>query len=123
MKRLIFVMGVTFAVTLAVVITNRLSDEALALIAGIVLGALAGIPTSLMAILAFQRSRRDPAGTQPNGLPHGAAAPGPQPPIFIVTGSGAQPVLPPHYAPDPASTLALRGERTFTIIGEEATEQ
>lgn len=121
MKRLILVMGVTFAVTLAVVITNRLSDEALALIAGIVLGALAGIPTSLMAILAFQRSRREPAGTQPNGLPHGGS---PQPPIFIVTGAGAQPALPPAYpSPGPASALALRGERTFTIIGEEATEQ
>ena len=56
-----------FAVTLAVVVGRRLSDEALAVLAGAVCGVGAAIPTSLL-IVAVSR-RRDERRVQPP-VPH-----------------------------------------------------
>ena len=46
---------VAFAVTLALVIGHRLSDEALAVLAGAVCGVGAAIPTSLLVVVVSRR--------------------------------------------------------------------
>jgi hypothetical protein len=100
-----------FAVTLAVVIGNRLSDQALAVLAGAVCGVGAAIPTSLL-IVAVTR-RHDESRARPTMYP--PAPQGAYPPVVVVAPPGAQQVpnawnaLPPSFnAPVP---------RQFTVVG------
>jgi len=63
-------MALAFAVTSAVVIGNRLSDEALAVLAGAVCGVGAAIPTSLLVVAVSRwrdepRERVQPGATSP----------------------------------------------------------
>lgn len=95
-----------FAVTLAVIIGNRLSDEALAVLAGAVCGVGAAIPTSLL-IVAVTR-RRDEPRAQPT------MSPGPYPPVVVVTPPGGQ----PHDAwSGLPSLLRAPMQRDFTVVG------
>lgn len=95
-----------FAVTLAVVVGNRLSDEALAVLAGAVCGVGAAIPTSLL-IIAVSR-RRDEQRVQPS-TPQGV-----YPPVVVVTPPGG------HWPNDwntLPSALAAPTQRHFTVVG------
>jgi len=99
---------VAFAVTLAVMVGNRLSNESLAVLAGAVCGVGAAIPTSLL-IVAIARRRDEPRNVQP-AMPQGA-----YPPVIVVTPPGV-----PQQAGD-WNTLppSLRApvQRQFTIVG------
>ena len=100
--------AMAFAVTLAVMVGRRLSDEALAVLAGAVCGVGAAIPTSLL-IVAVSR-RRDERRVQ-------APAPqqGPYPPVVVVAPPVGQQrpndwnVLPP--------SLTAPVQRHFTVVG------
>jgi hypothetical protein len=102
-----------FAVTLAVVVGNRLSDEALAVLAGAVCGVGAAIPTSLLIVSVSRR--RDEQRVQPP-----APSQGVYPPVIVVTPPGSQQrpndwnMLPPSFAaPSP---------RQFTVVGGAPVE-
>lgn len=95
-----------FAVTLAVVVGNRLSDEALAVLAGAVCGVGAAIPTSLLIISVSRR--RDEARVQP-------PTQGVYPPVIVVTPPGSQ-QRPNDWAMLPPS-LAAPVQRQFTVVG------
>jgi anti-sigma factor RsiW len=103
--------ALTFAVTLAVVIGNRLSDQALAVLAGAVCGVGAAIPTSLLVVVVSRRrdERRVPLSAQPS-MQHGV-----YPPVVVVAPPGGQQrvgdwnaLSPPLTAPTP---------RQFTVVG------
>jgi hypothetical protein len=104
-----------FAVTLAVVVGSRLSDESLAVLAGAVCGVGAAIPTSLL-IVAVTR-RRDELrhlgergrATQPT------ASGGPYPPVVVVTPPGRQ-QWPDGWNALPSS-LNAPTQRHFTVVG------
>jgi len=98
---------VAFAVTLAVVVGNRLSDEALAVLAGAVCGVGAAIPTSLL-IVAVSR-RRDEPRVQP------AVGQGIYPPVIVVAPPGGQ-QRPGDWTALPPSLRAPM-ERHFTVVG------
>ena len=98
-----------FAVTLAVVVGNRLSDESLAVLAGAVCGVGAAIPTSLL-IVAVAR-RRDEPRVQPT-MPQGA-----YPPVVVVTPPGGQ-QRPNTWDAFPPS-LSAPMQRHFTVVGDE----
>ena len=98
-----------FAVTLAVVVSNRLSDESLAVLAGAVCGVGAAIPTSLL-IVAVAR-RRDEPRVQPT-MPQGA-----YPPVVVVTPPGGQ-QRPNTWDAFPPS-LSAPMQRHFTVVGDE----
>ena len=103
--------AMAFAVTLAVVIGNRLSDEALAVLAGAVCGVGAAIPTSLL-IVAVSR-RRDDARAQPMMY-----QPQPQssyPPVVVVAPSGGQQGANMWNALPPSFNVPTR--RHFTVVG------
>jgi hypothetical protein len=100
--------GLGFAVTLAVVVGNRLSDEALAVLAGTVCGVGAAIPTSLL-IVAVTR-RRDEPRVQPT------MSQGPYPPVVVVTPPGGQ-QQPAGWNTLPPS-LQAPIQRHFTVVGE-----
>ena len=59
------VIGVALAVTLAVVIGRRLSDEAISILAGAVCGVGASIPTSLLVVWVTRWWQREQRPGQP----------------------------------------------------------
>ena len=99
--------AMAFAVALAVIVGSRLSDEALAVLAGAVCGVGAAIPTSLL-IVAVSR-RRDEQRIQP------ATPSGPYPPVVVVTAPGGQ-QRPNNWGTLPPS-LAAPAQRQFTVVG------
>jgi len=102
-----------FAVTLAAIIGSRLSDEALAVLAGAVCGVGAAIPTSLLIIAVSQR-RRDEQPVQP------AAQQGSYPPVVVVTPHSGQSRFNDWNALPPS--LAAPMQRNFTVVGGASTD-
>jgi hypothetical protein len=99
--------AMAFAVTLAAVVGRRLSDEALAVLAGAVCGVGAAIPTSLL-IVAVTR-RREEGRVQP------PAPQGPYPPVVVVAPPGGQ-QRPSNWNALPSS-LTTPMQRHFTVMG------
>lgn len=102
----------TFAVTLAVIVGRRLSDQALAVLAGAVCGVGAAIPTSLLVVAVSHR--RDEPWRQPT------TQQGAYPPVVVVATPGAQ------YRPDTRNTLSpvltAPMQRNFTVVGGAPTD-
>ncbi len=105
-----------FTMTLAVVVGNRLSDQALAVLAGAVCGVAAAIPTSLL-IVAVTRRRDESRAAPPATPPYGN-----YPPLVVVTGPGPQQGAAGWNAL-PASMTGLPAERRFTVVGSPGLEQ
>ena len=98
-----------FAVTLAVIIGNRLSDEALAVLSGAVCGVGAAIPTSLLIVtVSRRRDERRVAAPAPQ--------PSPYPPVVVVAPPGGQ--RPSDWNALPPS-LSAPVRRHFNVVGEE----
>ena len=100
-----------FAVTLAVIVGSRLSDEALAVLAGAVCGVGAAIPTSLL-IVAVSR-RRDERRAQPPAQQQAT-----YPPVVVVAPPGGQRRPGDWNALLPS--LAAPVQRHFNVVGEES---
>ena len=101
-----------FGLTLAVMVGQRLSDQAMAVIAGAVCGVAASIPPSLLIIWV---TRRKPGAPQ--------AWTGPYPPVVVVQ-PPAVPSVPtgatdPRYPPTliPAGMAPM--QREFVVVGED----
>ena len=112
---------VAFAVTLAVIIGNRLSNESLAVLAGAVCGVGAAIPTSLL-VIAVARWRDGPRDF--DGLNRAVQPTMPQrayPPVVVVTPPGGQ------QRPDGWSTLppslGVPMQRHFTVVGGTSEDE
>ncbi|MBN1953819.1 MAG: hypothetical protein JW900_02105 [Anaerolineae bacterium] len=107
------VVAVSFAVTLAAVVGQRLGEEAMAVIAGVVCGVGASIPTSLL-IVWMTRRRHEQASLPPS--------PGTYPPVVIVQ----QPMVPgvpyAHQVGAPASWTVPSAPRAFSVVGGEIEE-
>jgi hypothetical protein len=112
-------LALAFAVTLAIVTSNRLSDEALGVLAGAVCGVGAAIPTSLLVVAVSQRKREEQ-----RAMSTSMQAPmhqGGYPPVVVVAPptsqamgssqhlSGWNNVLPP--------SLTAPQQRQFTVVG------
>ena len=124
-KTALTVVALAFAVTMAVIVGNRLSDQALAVLAGSVCGVAAAIPTSLL-ILAIARWRDRP---KEEPMPFHPIAPGyppyPQqysgyPPVIVIAPPQGQ--LPQWGSPYP-SPFGPPVEREFTVVGGEGTDE
>jgi hypothetical protein len=105
-----------FAVTLAVIVGNRLSDEALAVLAGAVCGVGAAIPTSLL-ILAIVR-RREKSVTDWNDTQRPqmyAQQQGAYPPVIVVAPPNVQ--QPYNWNGGYPPSLAPPARRQFTVVG------
>jgi hypothetical protein len=110
MKRGLFIIGIVFAITLAIVFATRISADALAVIVGVILGIGAGIPTTLLAILIMTRRQGPDRNLPPASL---------QPPVVIVNTPDRAALSPPPALPAPySSDLA----RKWTVIGDSETE-
>ena len=116
MKRVIFVLAAIFVTTLAVTFAFRMTSDAMAVIVGIILGMLATIPTSL--VLLYMIRQRDQQPVDPRQQSYGS---GQYPPVVVVNSSpnggygGMTSANPQNYLPAPM------GERSFTVVGQEAS--
>lgn len=112
----IFLIVMAFSVTLAIIIGTRLSDQALAVIVGVVAGVAVSIPTSLIIVWFATRSVSARTIREPE--------PRSESPRIVVVQPSPTPPLPPslgdsrYYVPPPAPA---RERRKFTIIGGDET--
>jgi hypothetical protein len=121
MKRVVFVLATVFCVTLAIVVGNRLSVDATALVVGVACGVLASVPTSLLLIWAL--TRRDQTGRD---ISRGAQiGMGNHYPPVVVVNPGQGYTRPGFGAPQFYSTMdemPMQGTpRQFKIIGDAET--
>ena len=114
MKRYLILLSLVIILATILMIGFKLSNDAIAVIVGVGLGILASIPTSLLLIFVLIRQNGG-LKNPPSGLPNQQ-----QPPVIIVNG-GHPPSL--SAAPPPAAyQMDLSAARTFTVVGDEATE-
>ncbi len=103
---------IAFVITLAAMIGQRLSDQAVAVLAGAVCGVGASIPTSLLIVWVTRR-RQEARSLPPQQNTY--------PPVVVIqspphTGQAALPqggYMPPYMQPMPPTP------REFTVVGEE----
>jgi hypothetical protein len=119
MRGLIALCIIAFFAGLGVMVGNRMSSEAMAVVVGVVCGVLAGIPTSVLMLVAMRARDRRAAQAQP-------AQPQPHhyPPVIVVSPGGPQQLpSPPGYQPFDTVDGDWRAlgapHREFRIIGEE----
>ena len=105
MKKVAIIALIAFAVTLAVIIGQRMSTEAMAVVVGVACGVVASIPTSLL-ILAVSNRRGEREVRQRRDYP----------PVVIVNPGNNQ----PRYLQPPFPTPPMQAqERQFRVIGDE----
>jgi hypothetical protein len=112
MKKLAVVVVLVFAVTLAVVVGQRLSAEAMAVVVGVICGVVAGIPTSAFVMLMANRRDQRVERMRSGGM--GAEPYGAYPPVVVIQG-GTPATLPTPSAYYPAHAAA--GSREFHVVG------
>jgi hypothetical protein len=126
MKWSVVIIGAVFAVALAVVIGNRMSADAMAVVVGVACGIGASVPTCLLLVWALVRRAQ---GVAAGAEGHGRSGAGVNyPPVVVVNpGYGAQgygPALgmisPPGQLTGANGPLAS-GPRTFKVVGDEET--
>ncbi|MBI5652396.1 MAG: hypothetical protein HZC40_18410 [Chloroflexi bacterium] len=112
----ILLVALVFAVTLALIVGNRLSNEALAVLVGAVCGISATVPVSIALFIAASRNwgrAPEPAHYEPRTQPPVIVVSPPQLPQAHYGYAGA-----PYFLPPTISDASL-GTREFKIIGEE----
>ena len=124
MKNGIILIGVAFAVALAAVVGNRLSNEALAVVVGAVCGISASIPVTIGLVIAASRNWGREESVREIGYDYGGNRFTPQPPVVIVAPPQLQQAQLPYGFPQnqyvaPMNAPALGAPRDFKIIGEE----
>ena len=125
MKQALVLLAILFVVVLAIVVGQRLSTEAMAVVVGVVCGVAASVPVSLGLLLVLGKLPGLRSGAQPTEPTQQRATP----PVIVVTPGMTQPAWPGlsalggwpgSYAPTPGWPMGQPSrERTFRIIGEE----
>jgi len=116
-KRFLILVGLIVSLTTGVVIVERLSNDALALLLGLIAGVVVMIPC--LFLLAFLWRRQERHAEVPERAPVTAA-----PPVVVVTpsmlpGAGAQ--YSAAWGGNPAAAWpVMQAERKFTIVGDES---
>lgn len=114
MRKVMIVVSLAFAVTLAVVVGKRMSTEAMAVVVGVVCGVAAGLPMSMLMVLIL--NRRGENELRPYEQSGGRY--GPYPPVVVIQGGTSVPngLLPPYY---PSQAIGHEPvQRQFRLVGE-----
>jgi hypothetical protein len=113
MKKWIVPLMLGFGITIAIVIGERMSTDAMAVVIGVVVGVAASIPTSVLIVAILRRDRR----SSPDQPPY----PVPQQPVIVINpadlfGQRSQqqytPLPPPPWVED-------GGLRRLRVVGNE----
>ena len=121
MQKPLILLIVASAVTFAAVIGARMSPEAMGVVIGVVCGASAGIPVSLLLLAAMQR-RQHLAADDWSG--RGAMSPGSYPPVVVIQGGQPSTTWPGLNAHDPLQppfygAAVDASPREFRVVGGE----
>jgi hypothetical protein len=112
-KHVILVLGIVFAVTLAVVVGKQMDTEAMAVVVGVVCGVAAGIPTSLLLLVVLTRRER-----QQSEQVQRREQQGNYPPVVVIQGGGGAHGLPgPQAGYWPAPMQGPPVDRQFRVLG------
>ena len=113
-------MGIAFAVTMALVVATRLSSESVAVLVGAVVGACAAIPTSLLiASVSGYRARPGRVRVRQQ-VPAPASQQGAYPSVVVVAPPVDQPY--PGWGDRLPPSLAAPSQRSFTVAGKDLEE-
>ena len=112
-KQICVLLGLVFAVTLAVLVAKQMSTEAMAVVIGVVCGVAAGIPTSVLMLvfITWRDRRRDEESVQ-------QAKQGAAPPVVVIQGGSPQALpqgMQAGYWPAPSPGPPV--PRQFQIVG------
>ncbi len=118
LKLMTGIAALAFAVTLAIVVGNRLSDEAISVLVGAVCGVGAAIPTSLI-IVAVTR-RQDKQEHRNYQSPNPAAS---YPPVIVVAPPGGQNGEYWRALPSSFNASGAPSRRRFTVVGAPPTDE
>jgi hypothetical protein len=130
MRNGLILVGIAFAVALAVIVGNRLSNEAMAVVVGAVCGISASIPVSIALVIAasknwgHEEAPRETGYDQGHLGDYGAHRYAPQPPQILVV--SPPPTPPPAYRQYPGALYyppqideSPYTSREFKIVGDE----
>lgn len=120
MRRIIALGIIAFTITLAIVVGNRLSSEALAVVVGIVLGVLASIPTSILLLIFVRRLVTEAPQRSQKPKQHQSVYPSV---IVINPNAGQSDRSPTPWVDEPGSRPAGYLPREFRVVGEEEEEE
>jgi hypothetical protein len=114
-RRILTGVAIVFVAVLAVIIGQRMSTDAMAVVIGVIFGVAASIPTSLLVAAVTRRAQEHAGG---EGRSHREK---PQPPVIVVNpgGTNASPWFSPHQSPALPSTLHGEPTRSFRVVGDE----
>jgi hypothetical protein len=124
MKRVIVPVMLGFGVTLALVIGQRMTTDAMAVVVGVAVGVAASVPTSILLVALVRRAQRETGGRlAPTQAAPPTYPPPPLPPNVIVL-NPADLLGPRHGAPaylpqPPAELLQDAGLRRLRVVGDE----
>ena len=124
MRNGLILAGIAFAVALAVIVGNRLSNEAMAVVVGAVCGISASIPVSIALVIAASKNWGREEAPREIGYDYGAHRYAPQPPqILVVSPPQVNPSAyptnsAPYYLP-PQIDDPMLTSRQFKIVGDE----
>jgi hypothetical protein len=124
MRNGLILAGSAFAIALAVIVGNRLSNEAMAVVVGAVCGISASIPVSLALVIAASRNWGREQGPREVEYDYGSHRYAPQlPQILVVSPPPQQSPSPYGFAPNqyylPPGAPDMGAPRDFKIIGDE----
>ena len=114
MKRTISLTILAFLIALAVVVGNRMSAEAMAVVVGVVCGVAAAVPSTLLLVLMLSRRERQPEEKARQQTPY--------PPLVIVQGGQPNPTFyPPSYEYRPPAGLppGRTVDAAYRVLGDE----
>jgi hypothetical protein len=114
-RQVVLVLGLAFAVTLAIFVGKRMSAEAMAVVVGVVCGVAAGIPTSVLLLVVMTRRERQRTGAAEQQPRQGS-----YPPVVVIQG-GAPQALPqgPQAGYWPTAAPGPMMQRQFHVIGDD----
>lgn len=113
LRQVAAVLGLVFAVTLAVVVGKQMSSDAMAVVVGVACGVAAGIPTSLLLLVVLTRKEQKRVDEVER------VRQGNYPPVVVVQGSGGAHGLPqgPQAGYWPAPMTGPSVDRQFQVLG------
>ncbi|MFQ5407338.1 MAG: hypothetical protein ACE5FI_02810 [Anaerolineales bacterium] len=117
LRTVVFLAALAFAITLAVVVGQRLSSEAMAVLLGVIAGVAASIPTSLIVVWFATRTRPGPMRT----VEVHRSDDRPRERVVVVT-QPQPPTSQPAWTAQPPPAGPVPKRRHFTIIGGEESE-
>jgi len=119
MKKALIPLMLAFGVTLAAIVGQRMSADAMAVVIGVAVGVAASVPTSLLLVALLRRERVGAWRPEPPAAP---AAQLPAPNVIVLNPAdllGARREAPYVPLPPPELSMADGGMRRLRIVGDD----